>query len=336
MAWLTGFNNRLKLIIQPDNVDNSLSDFPVMVYLSSDSGKNGFDATDVFDELGDVNNKKIAITKNDGTTQCSVEIEYWDATEEKAVLWTKVPIVYSSVDTNLYLYYDATTSGNTTYVGDTGDSAAQNVWDDNFVGVWHMAQDPSGGSGCILDSTSNTNHGDTTGTMNSGDLIDGQIGKALDMDGSDDSIAIVDPVDGGFDVTYDMSIEVIINPTSPQVENYGMILNKSTINSTWNLFVDLTYYKFYIVASYGTVLSTTEWAEDANHYVVSTYDGANTMMYVQGIQEDSAVYTGAIPTNNNPLYIGGQVANNNMTGLLGSKQLIIVIGIVSLYSNKKK
>ena len=141
MAWLSGFSNRLKLTIQHDNVDSNLTDFPIMVTLSSGSGKNNFDTTAIFDTLGDTNRKKIAVTKSDGVTQCPVEIEYWDATEKKAVLWTKSPIVYSSVDTDLYLYYDATysgatPSGNTLYVGEITDTVYEMVVDKGDEGTY--------------------------------------------------------------------------------------------------------------------------------------------------------------------------------------------------------
>ena len=78
------------------------------------------------------------------------------------------------------------------YVGQTGDFGAQAVWDENFVGVYHHAQDPSGGTDCILDSTSNKNHGTPDSTMTSSDLVDGELGYAIDFDGSDDWINIID------------------------------------------------------------------------------------------------------------------------------------------------
>jgi len=141
MVWLDGFYNRLKLTIKPDDVDNSLSDFPVMITLTSGSGKTNFDTTSIFDELGNDNRKKIAVTTSDGTTQCPVEIEYWDAVEERAVLWSKIPTVYSTVDTNLYFYYDATysgttTSGNVSYVGEIIDTTYQMVVDLSSEGTY--------------------------------------------------------------------------------------------------------------------------------------------------------------------------------------------------------
>ena len=135
------------------------------------------------------NRKKIAITDSNDNVLFT-EIERWDYENEEANLWVKIPTITSGTDTELYLYYDATTSGNTTYVGDTGDAVAQNVWDDNFVGVWHMSQDPSGGTDAVLDSTKNINHGTSVGSMISDDLVTGKIGKAIEFNGSSQGIRI--------------------------------------------------------------------------------------------------------------------------------------------------
>jgi len=131
------------------------------------------------------NRSKIAITDS-GDNQLYTEIERWDCVAEEANLWVRVPTIVSGTDTILYLYYDSNQSDNTTYVGDTGNSAAQNVWDDNFVGVWHVAQDPSGGVGAILDSTVSDFDATAGGTMLTEDLVDGKTGKAIEFDGSDD------------------------------------------------------------------------------------------------------------------------------------------------------
>jgi len=192
VGWLSGWGvKRLQLTIDNTKVDSSLSDFPVMVKLSTASGIGDVDVSSVFDELtADANRKKIAVTTSNGTTQCYVEIEKWDDANETAVLWVKVPTVSDSSDTVLYLYYDSSHADNDTYVGDTGDAVAQNVWDANFVAVWHLAEDPSTGGACMLDSTSNGNDGTPAGTMTSGDLVAGQCGDCVDLDGSDDYINV--------------------------------------------------------------------------------------------------------------------------------------------------
>ena len=191
MSWLPGWEKRIKLTFDNTNVDDTLSDFPVLIKLSDSSGISSTDVTSVFTELGsDANRKKIAVTISDEITQCYVEIERFDYSNSVAWLWVKAPSVASGVTTDLYLYYDSDQDDNTVYVGDTGDTPAQSVWDNNFKLVMHMSQDPNGDvADAIKDSTSNANHGTPAGAMTSDDLVDGKIGKAIDFDGGDDRIA---------------------------------------------------------------------------------------------------------------------------------------------------
>jgi len=138
-GWLSGWAKRVKVSIDAGDVDSALSNFPVLLYISDSSGINSDDVSFVFDELtSDDNRKKIAVTTDDGTTECYVEIEKWDDGNEKAWLWVKVPSVASGADTELYLYYDKDHAENTAKVGDTNDAIAENVWDTNFKAVYHM------------------------------------------------------------------------------------------------------------------------------------------------------------------------------------------------------
>ena len=142
MGDLAGWNSLQKILFYTDKtkIDDDLVDFPVPLYLAA-VGSGDIDWTEVFTDLG-ANSKKIAVTTDDGETECYVEIEKWDDGSNEANLWIKIPNVSSLENTALYLYYDSAHSDNTTYVGDTGDVAAQNVWDSNFKAVYHMAQDP--------------------------------------------------------------------------------------------------------------------------------------------------------------------------------------------------
>ena len=183
--WLSGWDKRVKITIDHNDITSSLSNFPVLIYLSTSSGYNSDDVSFIFNELqSDTNRKKIAVTTSDKTTQCYVEIEKWDTSNMKAWLWVKVPSINSTVDTNLYLYYDKDQVDNTHYVGDTVSTPAQNVWDSDYKGVWHLKEDPTGTAPQMKDSTSNTHHGTTTG-MVSGDQTSGKIDGSLNFDATD-------------------------------------------------------------------------------------------------------------------------------------------------------
>ncbi|GAG95160.1 unnamed protein product, partial [marine sediment metagenome] len=138
MAWLSGWAKRVKLTIDQNDIDAALSDFPILVYVSASSGHSSKDISCVFDELTtNDNRKKIAVTLGEDT-ECYVEIEKWDDANEQAWLWVKVPDIADDANTDLYLYYDSSHADNDTYVGDTNDEVAENVWDSNFKAVYHM------------------------------------------------------------------------------------------------------------------------------------------------------------------------------------------------------
>lgn len=180
MGWLSDWAKRIQITIDKDKVDSGLSNFPVLIHLSTSSGIGSDDVSAVFDELmSDANRKKIAVTISDGATQCYVEIEKWDDASEEAWLWVQVSSLSNSSDTILYLYYDAAKAENTTYVGDTGESAAQNAWDSNFKAVYHLAS--------FTDSTSNGNDGSAGGGITAGGAT-GQIGDGTEGDGSSDYV----------------------------------------------------------------------------------------------------------------------------------------------------
>jgi hypothetical protein len=183
--WLDGWGKRVKMIVDHNDVDSDLSDFPVLVYLSSSSGINGDDVSFVFDELGgDADRMKIAVTEGDGLTQCYVEIEGWDDGGEEAWLWVRVPSVNGSVDTVFYLYYDSGHADNTEYVGDPDSAPAEMVWDSSFLFVSHMGDDPDDSH--IRDSTSNNHDGSKRASGEPLETTDGQIDDAQGFDGVND------------------------------------------------------------------------------------------------------------------------------------------------------
>jgi len=185
MAWLGTWGKRRKITIDQSLIDSALSNFPVMIRISALSGIDDDDISDIFDDLG-ANSLKIAVTRSDGTTQCYVEIEHWDNSGELAILWVNVPSISDSVDTELYIYYDNSEANNSSYVGVTGSAVAQNVWNSNYISVWHMNQDPSGGAPQLLDSCSLDADGTSGGSMTSGDLvIESDVGPVIDFETDD-------------------------------------------------------------------------------------------------------------------------------------------------------
>jgi len=129
-----------------------------------------------------------------GSSRLALEVVTWDndndpASNAEAQLWTADPDGVwepsSVADTSLWIGYgDASASqpaADSTY-------GSENVWDSDYVAVYHLEEDPSDSAPQMLDSTSNGNDGTSQGSMTSGDSVTGQIGQGLDFDENDDMI----------------------------------------------------------------------------------------------------------------------------------------------------
>lgn len=214
MGYLSGWANRIELTIDSTKINSILYDFPILITVSSGSGITNSNITGVFDELeSNDNRKKIAVTTSDGTTQCPVEIERWDHTNKKAYLWTKVPEISDSVYTVLYLYYDSTQNNNTSYVGDTTDLPAQDVWSNDYSFVAHLST--------RYDST-------TSGTQISsdGDYVTASIARGVWLDGANSEYLSCSTVISGSSYTFE---------TFFKTSDIGKIILKDATTSPMNI-----------------------------------------------------------------------------------------------------
>ncbi len=219
--WLTGWANRIQINVDHTKIGSTLTNFPVMIYLGSSSGINSANVSSVFDVIGS-NSKKIAITTADGTTQLYAEIVHWDSVNKQAWLYVKVPTLSSSADTVLYLYYDSAQPDNTVYVGDTGSTPGQAVWDSNFVAVYHLAESGNGSIGEYKDSTVNRHI--ATGGAGTASKTPGRVAansgtnsprlySAQNFDGIGDYINIPDASDLSIPVPGDFTISAWVSPS---------------------------------------------------------------------------------------------------------------------------
>jgi len=147
------------LTIDNTKVDSTLTNYPIMVKLTSGNFDFSTVRTDGFD---------IAFYDNSDTL-LAFEIEYFDKPTSSAVFHVKIPSISSTVDTTFKMKY-----GDNNAVDLSNKTA---VWDSNFVMVQHMGTS-------LLDSTSNGNNGINYGTT----VVDGLNGKARNFDGVNDYI----------------------------------------------------------------------------------------------------------------------------------------------------
>jgi len=156
-AWYsTDWTYRKRITIDHTKVSGSLTDFPVLISLPSDSTLSSCALPDGHD---------ILFTDAAGT-KLPHEIESYTSSTGALVAWVKAPSISSSDNTTLYLYY------NNSEAPDQQD--ATHVWDSNYVGVWHL-KEPAGSNS--NDSTLNSLTGTPAGSpgQTSGQ-VDGSLG----------------------------------------------------------------------------------------------------------------------------------------------------------------
>jgi hypothetical protein len=194
------------------------------------------------------------------------------------------------------------------------------VWDPNYTAVWHLAEDPSiatdgdcgGGTKEICDSTSNDNDGETYGLMTSSNLIpDGQIGSALDLDGTEDYIEW--PLGNGLDITGNtLTLSGWARTPAGGVDDDEALINKigaaqypymlgmeDSVDPTF----DLTNVRVYDGSTLGRI-NATAVPRGAWVYLTLRYDGQNVFSYVNGVQEGTPVALSGNITSGTAVYSG--------------------------------
>ncbi|MEJ2363923.1 MAG: DUF2341 domain-containing protein, partial [Deltaproteobacteria bacterium] len=142
--------------------------FPVLISLSGDwlkrsSGK-------IQSDYG----YDITFRDSDGQTGLYHEIEKYDGDAGTLVAWVRIDSLSKSTDKTIYMYY-----GNSCNISPTGNP--DEVWDDNYVGVWHLTD--------LDDSTGNGPTGTDGGTTSS---TTGQMADARNFDANTDYINVGD------------------------------------------------------------------------------------------------------------------------------------------------
>jgi hypothetical protein len=171
----------LTLSVSSGLVASDLSNFPLLVHISTQSGIENLNTTEVFDEVGS-NFNRLQILDENGTS-LPIEVESWDTDNKEGYLWTNVPAICSTVDTELKLRYDSNLPVNPN-VFSSGNAGASAVWNSDFKSVWHLGDT----NGTVVDSTSANTNGIQTNDATS--VSGGVIDRSFSFDGVDDYISV--------------------------------------------------------------------------------------------------------------------------------------------------
>jgi hypothetical protein len=169
-AWVGGdWSRRMPFSARPDQVDVVAAHvgFPMLVSLD------GANHPGVFAQAKP-DGSDLVITKGDGTTILPREIVSFDPDGQTAEIWVKVDAL-SDVENQFYLYYG---NPDTTIV-----SSPSDAWNDDYIAVYHFADDPGGG--VLTDSSPVARNVPVDAAWTSADTTSGQIHQAWLFNGVD-------------------------------------------------------------------------------------------------------------------------------------------------------
>jgi penicillin-binding protein-related factor A (putative recombinase) len=162
------------ITIASSSIDANLTDFPVYVNLADLSElPSGAPPQLALPLVG----TDIRVTTADNV-EVPRELVFASSTAQTGEFHFKAPTISSSTNTVFKIWYNGTTTGD---YARTATYGTENVWTNDFVGVYHMQQNPTGASS-TLDSTSNRYHGTGGAGLAASDLVAGKVGNAVNFD----------------------------------------------------------------------------------------------------------------------------------------------------------
>jgi hypothetical protein len=250
--------------------------------------------------------KDVRLAKLDGTP-IAREIECVDVPNTDSVTIHYPFDTVASTDSQFYVYW-----GNASLNEPAADSTygSQAVWGTEYKLVALMNNDPNGdAASSIKDSTSNANHGTPSGSMTTADLIDGDYGRGIDFDGSNDFINFGSSTD--FEGTTAISIIAVID-----TDDWNTTLRPLVFKGQSTL----GYYIWYPVS----VQDRIQWrTSSAGNYVNA--DGVSVSI---GVENTVAVtHDTALGSNNRKIFyngsVGGQDSDSNALDVSASENLYL-------------
>ncbi len=284
----SGWSERIKISINNDDSDETLTDFPLLVKLNSsrvDYNKTQNSGQDI--RFVDPANPSVVL---------SHEIEVWNESGDSYV-WVKIPQLRPGNNDVIWMYYNNPSAAD-------GQDAA-NVWSNNYKAVYHM-DEQSGTTNA--DSTANTNAGSKKSATEPNPTTSGPIDGAQDFDGTDDYVRANDSNSLDLGATGTMSVwfnrdgigtwDALIakgNANNSDIHNYAMTINTSNQLAVYwgNGSTTET------IQTPTTLTSTTN-----NYYAASTWTGSNYFLYVNGAQSQTGTQSITPAANTSQLRIG--------------------------------
>jgi len=292
--WDEAWQYRRTITIDHTKVSGELEDFPLLIEIvdSSFSGKTQLNGNDFV--FTNINNVKL-----------DHEIEFYDSSTGRLIVWVKVPTLSSTTDTVLYMYYGNPDCGS--QQNPTG------VWDENYKLVMHFDER----EGIHYDSTINGNNGTPRNGVLQG--VAGKIDGADTFDGSNDYVEVPHSNGlAGYTEGFTVSFWINLQNTAKR----QTILCKYTTSGdmrSWQIEYDPVYRPnnpFWFFASQNGITYSEWWASFVPtagvwyHVTIVWEPNKIPRFYINGVQVPTVGTSTTSSIFNNvgtPLYIGRSI-----------------------------
>ncbi|MFA6077782.1 MAG: LamG domain-containing protein [Candidatus Paceibacterota bacterium] len=175
----------------------------------------------------------------------------------------------------------------------TFSASIKNVGKSGLVGYWNFNDGVGTKTG---DISGNGN----TGTVSNATWTQGRFGKALYFGGVNSSVSV--PNKPIFDITSSITLSAWYKKDVGSGTNKWLV-HKATVNTSYSMFIEGGL-KMRIEHPAMQDCATTEPSEGVWHHAVSTYDGTNMRVYVDGVLKQTCAATGSINISGGGIEIG--------------------------------
>jgi hypothetical protein len=262
--WNSSWQYRMNVTIDHTKVSSDQSNFPLLIDLTNSTVATEAQPQGQDFVFVDANNQKL-----------DDQIESYNSGAGHLVAWVRIPLLSSTSDTTITMYY-----GNPTCPDQQNPTG---VWDSNYLMVLHLSENQTR----CYDSTTNGNNGTLNGSVSQ---VPGKIDGSLNFTGGYVSLPQVLTSQTQF------TFSAWIFPQSGAryfisewANNQGAFLQVASDNHL-QLYVN--------GVMVGESITLNQW-----HYVVATYDGTTARLYLDG--GSPASVSAAIPIwGSQSMYLG--------------------------------
>ena len=271
------FTYRKLITINSSKIGDTLKNFPVLIYASSDSDLSSNaqgDGDDIF-----------FVDYDDNTTKYNHEIENY--TSGTLWAWVNITSLSDSVDTNIWMYY-----GNATCASQED---ITNTWNSDYILIQHFDETYSTGANNYKDSTSNNQDGTLIDSDTDSSSGKGIVYNTINFNGDADYVSIPN---NAILETNEITVELWSNTTVPNSDYDTFISLGGHGAEDWLLQREgasdklrVSWDNSFFDSNTANVFEDGEW-----HYASFSRDDDtnNIMMYYDGYYETSSTTPGDI------------------------------------------